>query len=195
MIILLTYARSRRSASVRHSSRSSSSSASRWVRSSGSESFRSRRTTIDFSCSRRIEARRAASSFEMYSWASGPEPRRPGRPRSRADAGSHQPPSNCTPTVFENRRSPSCIQHPASCVCYPSPVAEAGNPISVEGVHFSRQRLTVEEGVRLEVCRWRPEQETGADPIFFVAGWISLLRGWKPLLERLVTTHPDDIHA
>ena len=83
-----------------------------------------------------------------------------------------------------------CIQHPAPCVCYPSPVAEAENPISVQGVHFSRQRLTVEEGVLLEVFRWRPEQETGADPIFFVAGWISLLRGWKPLLERLVTTHP-----
>jgi len=78
----------------------------------------------------------------------------------------------------------------ASCVCYPSPVAEADNPISVEGVHFSRQRLTVEEGVRLEVYRWKPERETGTDPIFFVAGWISLVSGWIPLLERLVTTHP-----
>jgi pimeloyl-ACP methyl ester carboxylesterase len=78
----------------------------------------------------------------------------------------------------------------ASRVCYPSPVAEADNPISVEGVHFSRQRLTVEEGIRLELYRWRPERETGAEPIFFVAGWISLVSGWKPLLERLVTTHP-----
>ena len=77
-----------------------------------------------------------------------------------------------------------------SCLCYPSPVAEADNPISVEGVHFSRQRLTVEEGVRLELYQWRPEQETVAEPILFVAGWISLVRGWKPLLERLVTTHP-----
>ena len=80
--------------------------------------------------------------------------------------------------------------HPASHVCYPSPMAEAENPIPVEGVQFSQHRVTVGEGVRLQVFQWRPERDTGAEPIFFVAGWISLVSGWRELLEVLVPKHP-----
>jgi pimeloyl-ACP methyl ester carboxylesterase len=69
-------------------------------------------------------------------------------------------------------------------------MAEADNPLPVEGVHFSQRRLTVEEGVRLQVYQWRPERETGAEPIFFVAGWISLVSGWRELLEELIPKHP-----
>jgi pimeloyl-ACP methyl ester carboxylesterase len=69
-------------------------------------------------------------------------------------------------------------------------VAEVSNPVPVAGVQFNERRLTVEEGVSLRLYEWRPESDDGADPIFFVAGWISLVTGWVPLLEKLVRTRP-----
>jgi pimeloyl-ACP methyl ester carboxylesterase len=65
-----------------------------------------------------------------------------------------------------------------------------GNPVPVPGVRFDERRLTVGDGVRLRLYRWRPERSNGADPVLFVAGWISLVTGWVPLLEKLVTTRP-----
>lgn len=62
------------------------------------------------------------------------------------------------------------------------------NPVPVSGVQFNERRLTVEEGVSLRLYDWRPETGNGADPILFVAGWISLVTGWVPLLEKLVRT-------
>lgn len=67
---------------------------------------------------------------------------------------------------------------------------EGVNPVPVPGVRFHERRLTVEEGVRLRLYEWRPEKDGGADPILFVAGWISLVTGWAPLLENLVQTRP-----
>lgn len=69
-------------------------------------------------------------------------------------------------------------------------MAEVSNPVPVAGVQFNERRLTVEEGVSLRLYEWRPESDGGADPIFFVAGWISLVTGWVPLLEKLVRTRP-----
>ncbi len=60
------------------------------------------------------------------------------------------------------------------------------NPVPVQGVRFNERRLTVEKGVSLRLYEWRPENDGGADPIVFVAGWISLVTGWVPLLEELV---------
>lgn len=65
-------------------------------------------------------------------------------------------------------------------------MGEASNPVPVPGVYFNERRLTVEAGVRLRLYEWRPESDDGADPILFVAGWISLVTGWVPLLEELV---------
>jgi pimeloyl-ACP methyl ester carboxylesterase len=48
----------------------------------------------------------------------------------------------------------------------------------------------VEDGVSLRLYEWRPESDNGADPILFVAGWISLVTGWVPLLDKLVQTRP-----
>ena len=48
----------------------------------------------------------------------------------------------------------------------------------------------MEEGVSLRLFEWQPENEDGADPILFVAGWISLVTGWVPLLEKLVRNRP-----
>ena len=67
---------------------------------------------------------------------------------------------------------------------------EASNPVPVPGVQFKERRLTVEQGVSLKLYEWLPEMNGGADPILFVAGWISLVTGWVPLLEKLVQTRP-----
>jgi len=69
-------------------------------------------------------------------------------------------------------------------------VAEASSPVSAPRVQFKERRLTVEEGVSLRLFEWQPEIEDGADPILFVAGWISLVTGWVPLLEKLVRNRP-----
>jgi len=69
-------------------------------------------------------------------------------------------------------------------------VEEGVNPVEVPGVRFERRRLSVEDGVSLQLYEWRPVIEVGADPVLFVAGWISLVTGWVPLLEDLVRTRP-----
>lgn len=46
----------------------------------------------------------------------------------------------------------------------------------------------MEEGVRLTAYEWQPG--TGAVPLVFVAGWISIIDGWRPLLEVLVRERP-----
>lgn len=69
-------------------------------------------------------------------------------------------------------------------------MGEEVNPVPIPGVQFKERRLTVEEGVRLRLFEWRPEENDGAEPILFVAGWISLVTGWVPLLEELVQTRP-----
>lgn len=64
------------------------------------------------------------------------------------------------------------------------------DPLEVSGVHFENHRIRVEEDVRLRVFEWQPPAADDADPMLFVAGWISLVTGWVPLLERLVQTRP-----
>jgi pimeloyl-ACP methyl ester carboxylesterase len=69
-------------------------------------------------------------------------------------------------------------------------VGDGVDPVAVSGVHFDQRRVAVEDGVSLRLYEWRPASENGADPILFVAGWISLVTGWVPLLEKLVQTRP-----
>jgi len=64
------------------------------------------------------------------------------------------------------------------------------DPIAADEAGFSEDRVEVGEGVRLRCYRCRPQSENGASPVFFVAGWISLVTGWKALLRVLVHTHP-----
>jgi len=64
------------------------------------------------------------------------------------------------------------------------------DPIAADEAGFSEDRVEVGEGVRLRCYRWRPQSENDASPVFFVAGWISLVTGWKALLRVLVHTHP-----
>jgi pimeloyl-ACP methyl ester carboxylesterase len=67
-------------------------------------------------------------------------------------------------------------------------MGEEVNPVPVPGVKYTERRVTVEDGVSLRLFEWHPKESSGADPIFFVAGWISLVTGWVPLLEELVRT-------
>jgi pimeloyl-ACP methyl ester carboxylesterase len=69
-------------------------------------------------------------------------------------------------------------------------MGEEDNPVVVPGVRYGEHRVAVEDGVSLRVFEWRPETDDGADPIFFIAGWISLVTGWVPLLEDLVRRRP-----
>jgi pimeloyl-ACP methyl ester carboxylesterase len=64
-------------------------------------------------------------------------------------------------------------------------VSGPADPIDVSGVAFSEHRITVEEGVSLRILEWTPQSDNGP-PVFFVAGWVSVVEGWRPLLEELV---------
>jgi pimeloyl-ACP methyl ester carboxylesterase len=61
------------------------------------------------------------------------------------------------------------------------------DPIAA-GVEFRHHRIDVDEGVRLTVYEWQPG--TGAEPLVFVAGWVSIIEGWRPLLEVLARERP-----
>lgn len=69
-------------------------------------------------------------------------------------------------------------------------MGEAANPVPRPGVRFAERRVAVEDGVDLRLYEWQPKVVDGTDPIFFVAGWISLVTGWVPLLEELVQSRP-----
>ncbi len=64
------------------------------------------------------------------------------------------------------------------------------DPLANSGDRFTQRRITVDDGAVLRLFEWQPASDTGAEPIFFVAGWISLVTGWVPLLEKLVKTRP-----
>jgi pimeloyl-ACP methyl ester carboxylesterase len=69
-------------------------------------------------------------------------------------------------------------------------VEDRFDPIAAEGARFSEDRVEVEEGVRLRYYRWEPRPQNGAAPVFFIAGWISLVTGWRALLRELARTRP-----
>jgi pimeloyl-ACP methyl ester carboxylesterase len=62
------------------------------------------------------------------------------------------------------------------------------DPVAAPGVSYQERMVAVADGVRLKVREWRPPAPTAREPLFFVAGWISLVSGWRPLLEVLVPT-------
>ena len=63
----------------------------------------------------------------------------------------------------------------------------AGDPIA-SCVRYRHHRIEVGDGVRLTVYEWQPG--TGAEPLVFVAGWVSVIEGWRPLLDVLVRDRP-----
>jgi len=63
-----------------------------------------------------------------------------------------------------------------------------GDPIH-SGAAYSERWIAVQDGVELKVREWRPD-DTGQPPLYFVAGWVSVVEGWRPLLEVLVRRRP-----
>lgn len=54
---------------------------------------------------------------------------------------------------------------------------------------YAERWVEVQPGVELKVMEWRPDASS-APPLVFVAGWVSVLEGWRPLLEVLVRRRP-----
>jgi pimeloyl-ACP methyl ester carboxylesterase len=50
--------------------------------------------------------------------------------------------------------------------------------------------VCVQKDVRLRVMTWRPKQPVSKDPIIFVAGWVSAVSGWAPLLKVMSARRP-----
>jgi len=63
------------------------------------------------------------------------------------------------------------------------------DPIGAGGADFSERLITVAEGVDLRMLEWRPHESCDAEPILFVAGWVSLVDGWADLLRALAPRH------
>lgn len=62
---------------------------------------------------------------------------------------------------------------------------EAPDPID-SGLSYSERWTPVQDGVALKVMQWEPNAGSGGTPLVFVAGWVSVVAGWRPLLEALV---------
>ncbi len=50
---------------------------------------------------------------------------------------------------------------------------------------FDRTRVEVSDGFKLNVMRWRPRRLAGLPRTVFVAGWVSVVEGWAPVLRAL----------
>lgn len=59
-----------------------------------------------------------------------------------------------------------------------------------DSVSISERYLTMSDGVELRVFDFIPADDDAAKPVVvFVAGWISLISGWKGFLRRMTETH------
>ncbi len=50
---------------------------------------------------------------------------------------------------------------------------------------FDRARVETSDEFHLQVLRWRPRRPTGLPRVVFVAGWVSVVEGWVPVLRAL----------
>jgi len=58
------------------------------------------------------------------------------------------------------------------------------------GADYREQWIPVSDGVKLKVMSWHPSDPAHTDPLVFVAGWVSVIEGWRPLLEVLIPHRP-----
>lgn len=64
------------------------------------------------------------------------------------------------------------------------------DPLSLPNAAFSQEYVEVDEGVELLLRGWLPDSPRVAAPLFFIAGWVSVIEGWADLLRALVPTRP-----
>jgi pimeloyl-ACP methyl ester carboxylesterase len=55
----------------------------------------------------------------------------------------------------------------------------------IKGVEYSEEMVAVDEAVRLKVMVFRQTLSKGKSPMVFVAGWVSTMRGWAPLIKPM----------
>ena len=54
-----------------------------------------------------------------------------------------------------------------------------------EGATFSEQMISVNEHVRLRLISFKAAHKTANPPVVLVAGWISMISGWKEVLREM----------
>ncbi|HQM30339.1 MAG TPA: alpha/beta hydrolase [Syntrophales bacterium] len=64
------------------------------------------------------------------------------------------------------------------------------DPVAVGESAYEEFMVPVQEGVRLRVMTWRPREPVSEDPVVFVAGWVSAVSGWAPLLKVMAARRP-----
>lgn len=64
------------------------------------------------------------------------------------------------------------------------------DPLGMAGVWFEERWIEVQDGVELRVLRWTPEGAADRDPVVFVAGWVSVVEGWLPVLRAIAENRP-----
>ncbi len=64
------------------------------------------------------------------------------------------------------------------------------NPVVSPDSVFTMLSVCVQSGVHLRVMNWRPKKPVSEAPIVFVAGWVSAVYGWTPLLKVMASRRP-----
>jgi pimeloyl-ACP methyl ester carboxylesterase len=66
----------------------------------------------------------------------------------------------------------------------------SNDPIGCVAARFEERWVPVQDGVELRLLLWSPVEGADADPVIFVPGLISVVEGWRPLLEELLPRRP-----
>jgi pimeloyl-ACP methyl ester carboxylesterase len=66
----------------------------------------------------------------------------------------------------------------------------AGDPVGIRDSTYEELTVCVQAGVHLRVMTWRPKRPVSGDPVVFVAGWVSAVSGWAPLLKVMAVRRP-----
>ncbi|MEE8341338.1 MAG: alpha/beta hydrolase [Candidatus Neomarinimicrobiota bacterium] len=53
------------------------------------------------------------------------------------------------------------------------------------GTKWTEQMVSVSDNVKLRVVEFHPQKSTTQPTVLFIAGWISLMRGWKIVLKEM----------
>lgn len=64
------------------------------------------------------------------------------------------------------------------------------DPVALPDSIYETLSVCVQVGVHLRVMTWRPKKPVSEDPIIFVAGWVSAVSGWVPLLKVMAARRP-----
>ena len=58
------------------------------------------------------------------------------------------------------------------------------------GTRIKEEMIAVSESVSLRVITFIPKEETNNPAVLFIAGWISLIKGWKFVLKEMTKDFP-----